>query len=380
MKMKLKCIFAAVFALAILSSCGAAADVSNESKVSEQISAVSQQSTEKTDESHTSDKPESETSEPEKESSEDLSSAALPEESSKPESSYEAGSSEQEESVSDTEESLQSEAECSADNGDDIIPSPYCRSAVLYCADSKEILYNDGADIPTAPASITKLLTASVLLEHMDSEDIVTVGTELELVNPGSSICFISEGNRLTVRDLLTGMLMNSGNDAAYTAAVSAARAANPEAELSNEEAVGVFVEMMNELAARIGMSSSQFANPDGWDDDAQYVTAADLAKLSEYALNDPVIKEIVSTHQKYVVFESGESITWTNTNSLLDPESEYYCENAIGMKTGTTDSAGCCLAAAFNKDGKTYITVVTGCYESDDRYDMTLKVFAKAK
>ena len=119
MKIKLKCIFAAVCALAILSSCSAAADISTESKTSEQISAVSQQSTEKTDESHTSDKA---VSEPEKEISENLSSAALPEESSKPESS--SKSSEPKESISDTEESVQSEAERSADNGDDIIPSP----------------------------------------------------------------------------------------------------------------------------------------------------------------------------------------------------------------------------------------------------------------
>jgi len=343
MKMKLKCIFAAVCALAILSSCRIGAEVSSGQESSEAVSVASENSGEKSDEPGEFSETGSEKSDPETKNREDQSFAALPEESSLPKFSSESESSEQEKSL----------AESSADTGDDIIPSPYCRSAVLYCSDSKEILYNDGADITTAPASITKLLTASVLLEHMDSEDIVTVGTELELVNPGSSICFISDGNRLTVRDLLTGMLMNSGNDAAYTAAVSAARAANPEADLSDEEAVGVFVGMMNELAARIGMSSSHFTNPDGWDDDAQYVTAADLAKLSEYVLNNPVINEIVSTHQKYVVFESGESITWTNTNSLLDPESEYYCENAIGMKTGTTDNAGCCLAAAFNKDGK---------------------------
>ena len=163
----------------------------------------------------------------------------------------------------ETEESITSEAESSTDTEssagteDDIIQSPYCRSAVLYSVDSKEILYNDGAEILTAPASITKLLTASVVLKYINSDDVVTVGSELDLVNEGSSICFISAGNRLTVKDLLTGMLMNSGNDAAYTAAVSAARAAHPEAELSDEDAVDVFVGMMNELAAEIGMSSS---------------------------------------------------------------------------------------------------------------------------
>lgn len=257
------------------------------------------------------------------------------------------------------------------------IESPVCRSAVLYCVDDGRMLYDDGADVKTAPASITKLLTASVMLKYMNADDIVTVGTEQTLVHEDSSVCFISIGNRLKVRDLLTGMLLSSGNDAAYTAAVSTARAAHPGEELSDEAAVTVFCGMMNELASEIGMSSSHFTTPDGWDDENQRVTAADLVKLSEHALKDPTIREIVGTHQKYVVFESGENITWTNTNSLLDPDSTYYSEYAIGLKTGTTDDAGCCLAAAFSKDGKTYISVVTGCEESDDRFDLTLKLFA---
>ena len=257
------------------------------------------------------------------------------------------------------------------------IESPECRSAVLYCVDDGRTLYDDGSDIRTAPASITKLLTASVMLKYMDTDDVVTVGSEQSLVHEDSSVCFISQGNRLKVKDLLTGMLLSSGNDAAYTAAVSTARAVRPDEELSDEEAVAVFCGLMNELAAEIGMKDSHFTTPDGWDDENQRVTAADLVKLSEYALKQQTIREIVGTHQKYVVFESGENITWINTNSLLDPESRFYSEYAIGLKTGTTDDAGCCLAAAFSKDGKIYITVVTGCGESDDRFDLTQKLFS---
>ena len=261
-----------------------------------------------------------------------------------------------------------------------IIQSPLCRSAVLYSVDEKKIIYDDGADIVTAPASITKLLTASVMLNNMNENDIVTVGSEQNLVHEDSSVCYISVGNRLKVKDLLTGMLLSSGNDAAYTAAVCTARAAHPGEELSDTQAVSVFCGMMNELAAEIGMSSSHFSTPDGWDEDDQYVTAADLAKLCEYALSIPTLRLIVGTFQKSVVFESGESMTWTNTNKLIDPNSNYYCEYATGMKTGTTDNAGCCLAASFVKNGKTYVSVVTGCNASDDRYEMTLKVFDKAK
>ena len=261
----------------------------------------------------------------------------------------------------------------------EIIEAPSCSTAVLYCVEDGSFLYDDNSEKRIAPASITKLLTAAVLLRQMNPDDIVTVGTELSLVNEGSSVCWLSEGNILTVRDLITGMLLNSGNDAAYTAAVSAARKAYPEKELSDEEAVSVFCGMMNELAGEIGMSDSHFSDPDGWDDAEHYVTSADLVRLSAYVLQDPVIREITGLHQKYVEFVSGESVTWTNTNSLLDPDSSFYCDEAIGLKTGTTDNAGCCLAAAFIKNGKTYITVVSGCGESDDRYELTLKLLALA-
>ena len=321
-----------------------------------------------------------------KSSTKDTSSQAVSDQSSAHESSLmsESTSSASEESTpSALEESSKTLSEGSeiiwtSTPEEKIYKSPHYLSAVRYCKDDNLVLYNDGADIKTAPASITKLLTASVMLRYMDPDDVVTVGTEQYLVNEGSSVCYISIGNRLKVRDLLTGMLLNSGNDAAYTAAVCTARVANPGKELGDREAVEVFCTMMNELAAEIGMNNSHFANPDGWDDNDQYVTAADLVKLSIFALDNPVIREIVQTYQKYVVFESGESITWTNTNALLDPDSRYYCEEAIGMKTGTTDSAGCCLAAAFERKGKTYVSIVTGCYESDDSFELTKKFYTK--
>ena len=257
----------------------------------------------------------------------------------------------------------------------DLIESPLYSTAVLYCVDDGKYIYSDAQDKRIAPASITKLLTAAVVLKYMDPDEVVTVGTELALVNEGSSVCWLDVGHRLTVRDLLTGMLLSSGNDAAYTAAVSAARKTDPSLT-DDEDAVAAFCALMNTLAAEIGMTDSHFSDPDGWDEDDHYVTAADLVRLSVYVLNDPVIREITAMHQKDVEFVSGESITWTNTNSLLDPESSFYCDSAIGLKTGTTDNAGCCLAAAFEKNGKTYVTVVSGCAESDERYELTLKLY----
>ena len=278
---------------------------------------------------------------------------------------------------SDENSETDEENENSSTVANEIFSEPLCRSAVLYCSEDNKILYDDYKDIRTAPASLTKLMTASVMLRNMSPDDIVTVGTEQRYVNEDSSRCYITEGNRLTVRDLLTGMLLCSGNDAAYTAAVSTARAAKNDPEMSDKDAIITFAGMMNDLAAEIGMTNSHFVNPDGWDNDEQYVTASDLLKLAKYAYSVPEIRTIVGTQKKYVVFESGENITWTNTNYLLDPDDEYYCPEAVGMKTGTTSNAGYCLIATFRKNGKTYISVVTGCENNAGRYGLTLKLFS---
>ncbi len=171
---------------------------------------------------------------------------------------------------------------------------------------------------------------------------------------------------------------MVSGNDAAYTVAVSVARAVSGDSAMSDTEAAAYFCGLMNDFAKELGMSNSHFTTPDGWDDPEQYTTAYDLALLARYALSVPEIREIVSTHQKYVVFESGENITWTNSNKLLDPESEFYRENAVGMKTGTTASAGNCLIAAFVKNEKTYISVVLGCDTDYDRYSASIDTLSE--
>ncbi len=265
-----------------------------------------------------------------------------------------------------------------SDTSSEIINSknmtPVCRSALVYCIDDDELLYEDSVNDTVAPASLTKLLTAAVVLEYLNPDFVVTVGTEQDLVAPESSKCYIEIGNQLTVHDLLTGMLLCSGNDAAYTAAVATARADDP--ELSAEEAVEHFVELMNDLASAIGMKDSHFAVPDGLDDPNQYTTALDLSKLAAYTLDIPEIKGIVGTYNTNVTIESGESFDWFNTNQLIDPNSTYYREDAIGMKTGTTDAAGCCLISAAQKDGKTYISVVTGCYSDLDRFELSDKLF----
>ncbi|MBR7084555.1 MAG: D-alanyl-D-alanine carboxypeptidase, partial [Oscillospiraceae bacterium] len=253
---------------------------------------------------------------------------------------------------------------------------PECKSAAFYCLEEDNLLYSSNLDAHIAPASLTKLLTASVALYYIHSDEVFTVGSEISMVQPDSSVSFISSGQKLKLYDLITGMLLVSGNDAAYTVAVSTARALNPSEQFSDTQAVEYFCGQMNAFAEIIGMKDSHFTTPDGWDDENQYTTAKDLLTLTKYVLTVPELKEIIGTEQKYVVFASGENITWTNSNKLLNQSSPYYCKEAVGVKTGTTLNAGNCLIAAFEKNEKTYLSIAAGCNSDNDRYELTRKLF----
>lgn len=258
-----------------------------------------------------------------------------------------------------------------------LITSPVCKSAAFACLEDETLLYYDNIDARVAPASLTKLLTASVALHYLSPDTIITVGSEQKLVKSGSSLCLIRQGHKLKLYDLLTGMLMASGNDAAYTVAVATARSVKSDVQMSDSEAVQYFSELMNSYASEIGMKNSHFVNPEGWDADNQYTTVSDLLVLAQYAFSVPEIRTITGTYQKNVVFASGENITWTNSNALLNPNSSYYSTDAIGMKTGTTSDAGSCLIAAFERNNKTYLSAVVGCNTNADRYELTLKLLS---
>lgn len=250
------------------------------------------------------------------------------------------------------------------------------KACALYCVDDNELIVGENIDDKIAPASLTKLMTASVALRYFKADDVITVGSELSMVQPDSSLAMIAPGQKLKMYDLLTGLLLPSGNDAAYTIAVSTARKASGRENMTDKHAVEYFCDLMNDLARELGMDGTHFADPDGWDDDAHYTTVSDLVKLAKYALTVPEIREIVAIPEKTVTFETGEIANWMNGNVFLHPEwEEYYRSEVIGMKTGSTDNAGYCLITAFVKNKKTYITVVAGSETWEDRNDKTLQL-----
>lgn len=250
---------------------------------------------------------------------------------------------------------------------------PTCSACAVYSVDYDTMLYECYIDKQIAPASLTKLLTSCTALQYADSDDVFTVGSEQWLVPENSSLALLTEGQELTLHDLMCGMLLASGNDAAYTTAVGVARQYKDAPYLSDDEAVSVFCGFMNDYAASIGMTGSSFVSPDGWDNDSQYSTVHDLIKLAAHVLTVPELREIVGTYCYSTNFVTGDAAEWTNSNKLLDSDGLYFCPTAIGMKTGSTANAGSNLISAFEENGKTYIIVVAGCTSDDERYELTL-------
>ena len=230
------------------------------------------------------------------------------------------------------------------------------------------------------PASVTKLFTAYVALQYLDASRSVTAGEVLNKVAAGSSVAEIKKGDTVTVEQLVAGMLLPSGNDAAYILAAEAGRAMYGEKgkNVSTDEAVSRFVKEMNDQAKLLGMTGTNFANPDGIHSDSHYSTYADLATLGTLVLADPIIMKYAAVSSMDVSLASG-SVNWHNTNAIIDPESEYYCSLCTGLKTGQTPMAGSCLLSAFEYKGRTLIVGVFGCKEVDDRFPDTLQLFNQA-
>ena len=248
-------------------------------------------------------------------------------------------------------------------------------AAGIYELNSLHCIYSENADQRLSIASITKLITASVAIKYVPLETVITVGSELELVKYDSSVCGLKQGYKLTLEQLLYGLLMSSGNDAAYTVAVNVARYVSKNDGMSDREAVDYFCGLMNELAEEIGTENSSFANPEGWDDENNYSTVSDLIVISKYAIGQDVIAKIVSTVEIAFNTVSGDEMKLRNSNFLLHEQGRFYHPNVTGLKTGSTNNAGKCLVATVNIDGNEYIAVVMGCPDEEARYTSMLSL-----
>ncbi|MEG1495148.1 MAG: D-alanyl-D-alanine carboxypeptidase family protein [Bacilli bacterium] len=214
------------------------------------------------------------------------------------------------------------------------------RNAVVMDIDSGRILYSKAKDEPHLIASITKIMTCVLAIESGKTEDIVTIGEEV-LTMYGSNI-YLELHEKMKLKDLLYGLMLRSGNDAAIVIATY----------IGSTEAK--FVEQMNQKAKEIGMDNTIFTNSHGLDEKTKnYSTAHDMAKLSAYASKLPLYREISKT-KKYTVASETKTYIWHNRNDLL-----YSYKYATGGKTGYTPKAGKTLVTTSNKNGLA-LTAVT--------------------
>lgn len=217
------------------------------------------------------------------------------------------------------------------------------RAAIVVEYPTGRILYSKAMHDRLASASITKILTSILALEHGNLEDVVTVSPD-DLV--GESTMGLVNGEQLTLHNLLYGMLLPSGNDAAMaTARYLGLQAAAPD----GKDPIARFVEMMNTRAAQLGLADSHFINPHGLDADGHYSSAYDLASLTWYAFQFPVFNEVIKEP-----FYEAAGHPLKNTNEMLTRYS-----GADGVKTGWTDAGGLCLVTSATRDGRRLISVV---------------------
>ncbi len=220
------------------------------------------------------------------------------------------------------------------------LPEVSAHAAILMEASGEAVIYEKNARERLPMASTTKIMTALVALEEGDIYRTVSIPADACGVE-GSSI-YLSEGEELTLEELLYAMMLESANDAA--AAIAIATAGSIEA----------FAERMNETAAALGLTDTHFTNPHGLDDPDHYTTAYDLARLTAYAMKNPSFAEITSTQRKTIPLRGEEGTrVLINHNKLL-----RLTEDAIGGKTGFTKRCGRCLASVGSRDGVTVIAV----------------------
>ena len=232
------------------------------------------------------------------------------------------------------------------------------RSAILLEASTLEVLYEDNSEEQLPPASITKIMSLLLIMEAIDRGELKTddvISASAHAASMGGSQIWLKENESMTVDDLLKAAVIASANDATVALA---------EAVAGSEE---VFVERMNQKAKELGLTGTVFKNSTGLDEEGHISTARDVALMSAALIKHPIIKNY--------------STVWTDT--LRDGKSELVNTNKLvrfykgttGLKTGTTSSAGYCLAATANRDGMELVAVIMGGESSAARFEGAKKL-----
>ena len=233
------------------------------------------------------------------------------------------------------------------------------RSCIVLDRLSKKILYGKDEYNKVKMASTTKIMTATIIIENCNLEE--TVEISKKAANTGGSKLGLKTGDKITIKDLLYGLMLRSGNDAAVALAETCAGS------------IVDFSNLMNKKANELGLVNTHFESPHGLDSDGHYTTAYELALLSDYALKNKTFLQIVGT-SNYTITINGYPKSLTNTNELLGNLNGVY-----GIKTGFTNGANRCLVTACKRNDMDIICVVLGCDTKKFRTSDSIKLIEYA-
>lgn len=247
----------------------------------------------------------------------------------------------------DNEVDFEDTIEVTASNVSEL-PKTNSRRYIVYDRISKSMIIGKNEDIKSAMASTTKIMTTIVILEKADLNEKVTVSAKAG--GTGGSRLGLKRGDKASVRDLLYGLMLRSGNDAAVALAEHVGGS------------VKEFAELMNEKAIELGLTNTHFVTPHGLDDANHYTTALELAKLTDYAMDNETFAKIVGT-KSTTIYINNQSRQINNTNELLG-----VLNGVVGVKTGFTNNAGRCLVTETKRNNMDIITIVLGADTKKDR------------
>ena len=247
----------------------------------------------------------------------------------------------------DNEVDFEDTIEVTASNVSEL-PKTNSRRYIVYDRISKSMIIGKNEDVKSAMASTTKIMTTIVILEKADLNEKVTVSAKAG--GTGGSRLGLKRGDKASVRDLLYGLMLRSGNDAAVALAEHVGGS------------VKGFAELMNEKAIELGLTNTHFVTPHGLDDANHYTTALELAKLTDYAMNNETFAKIVGT-KSTTIYINNQSRQINNTNELLG-----VLNGVVGVKTGFTNNAGRCLVTETKRNNIDIITIVLGADTKKDR------------
>ena len=220
-------------------------------------------------------------------------------------------------------------------------PNINSRRYVVFDRTSKQVLFGKNENVKGAMASTTKIMTAIVVLENANLDEEIQVSAKS--AGTGGSRLGLKTGDKITINNLLYGLMLRSGNDAAVALAESVGGS------------VSEFADMMNEKAKDLHLTSTHFVTPHGLDNSEHYTTAVELAKIADYAMENEMFCKIVGT-KIATIYINGYEKQIANTNELLG-----NLNGVVGIKTGFTNNAGRCLVTETRRDNMDIIVVVLG-------------------